>query len=81
MRYVDTLAEIYLSQTSVTVVAAIELACKRKHKKCTKIKSSPCIFKALAFENLLPWTEESLNFTNRIGTLIVIALVGFFITI
>lgn len=80
MRYIDTLAEIYLSQTSVTVGAAIELACKRKHDKCTKIKSS-CIFKALAFENLLPWTEESLNFTNRIGTLIVIAVVGFFITI
>lgn len=68
MRYIDTLAEIYLSQTSVTVGAAA-------------IESSPCIFKALAFENLLPWTEESLNFTNRIGTLIVIALVGFFITI
>lgn len=67
--YVETLAESYLFKTSLT--AGAEIACKKNKTKYTKIKLSHYVLKALAFETLGPWAEETSNFINRIGTLLV----------
>jgi hypothetical protein len=52
---VDTLADSYVLKTSEVSGFAAEMACKRKHSKCSSIISSNYIFKGLAFETLGPW--------------------------
>jgi hypothetical protein len=68
---VDTLANSYLSQTSVEAGAAAEIACRKKHEKYKILKSANFIFKALAFETLGPWCEETRTFINTIGSKLV----------
>jgi hypothetical protein len=51
---VDALAGSCVLKTSEVSSFAAEMACKRKHSKCSSIISSNYIFKGLAFETLGP---------------------------
>lgn len=53
---VDTLAERYLLKTSVKAGSAAEIACTKKHEH---------VFKALAFEILGTWAEETMRFFDK----------------
>jgi hypothetical protein len=53
-------------KTSEVSSFAAEMACKRKHSKCSSIISSNYIFKGLAFETLGPWCKEAIDFINVI---------------
>jgi hypothetical protein len=63
---VDTLADSYVLKTSEVLSFAAEMACKRKHSKCSSIISSNYIFKGFVFETLGPWCKEAIDFINVI---------------
>jgi hypothetical protein len=60
-------------KTSEVSGFAAEMACKRKHSKYTRssIISSNYIFKGLGFETLGSWCEETIDFINVIGNLLI----------
>jgi hypothetical protein len=63
---VDALAGSCVLKTSEVSSFAAEMACKRKHSKCSSTISSNYIFKGLAFETLGPWCKEAIDFINVI---------------
>jgi hypothetical protein len=63
----DTLADSYVLKTFEVSGFAADMACKRKHSKCSSIISSNYIFKGLAFETLGAWCKETIDFINVIG--------------
>src|SRR6218665_1292462 len=62
----DTLADSYLSDTSVTARAAAERASTRKTEKYSEL-SSTNLFTPLALETLSPMNCEGLSFFSELG--------------
>ncbi|XP_037042412.1 uncharacterized protein LOC119078809 [Bradysia coprophila] len=65
---VDTFADSYLSKTSTKARQLADYAASQKHKHYSELLSSNnYILLAFAVETMGPWSEEALNFVDKIG--------------
>ena len=65
---VDTFADSYLSKTSKKAGELADFAAPEKHKHSNLISNNNYLLLAFAVETMGPWSTESKNFINNIGS-------------
>lgn len=64
---VDTLAKSYIETTKVTAGRAAETQALKKRRKYNTIIEKNYEFVAFAVETMGPWSQEAMNFANKLG--------------